>query len=572
MKIPVARKIRRILFLQLPCLDNEIGRHTENMELAGFYLLHSLVRTGEAGGLEFRFLERKEELLDDGHILHLLLDWQPDVICCTLYLWNIERTLHILKRFKVAEPTVRIVAGGPEVCIHHPFLFRSLVPDVVVSGEGEGVFPHILRALRRHETTDLACVAWKKDHRYRWGESVLPALSLQESLPPPHHPGWVPDADGTAYVEAGRGCPMSCTYCRYAHQRKGMTFLPPQELTKRIRVLRDRGAREIRFVDPTLNAHPFFSRILGSLAGLNKTGPIRFFAEVRAETLLPEQIDILASAGFKEVEVGVQSRDPKVLRLIHRPANHSLLEENLSRMVSEGIEVTLDLMYGLPGQRFEDVAGSLEWAKDLAVRNIQCLQTLLLPGTELRKNRKRWGMAADSLPPYGVRSTDSLSWNEIRDIEELIHEISPADCMTSRFTGHRLSDLFEEKVVIHIDRRKDPAFLPGTSSRRAILFRGDDLFAAKSEVCKIMSEAVAAEPHMLWQFVLNPEREFPLDLLESMIAQLHAFPSHWIDRSASVAGWNRIASRRILVLLRQDFRYSTSWIKAVESLLEDHFY
>jgi radical SAM superfamily enzyme YgiQ (UPF0313 family) len=86
-----------------------------------------------------------------------------------------------------------------------------------------------------------------------------------------------------------------------------MTFLPPQELTKRIRVLRDRGAREIRFVDPTLNAHPFFSRILGSLAGLNKTGPIRFFAEVRAETLLPEQIDILASAGFKEVEVGVQA-------------------------------------------------------------------------------------------------------------------------------------------------------------------------------------------------------------------------------------------------------------------------
>ena len=99
-----------------------------------------------------------------------------------------------------------------------------------------------------------------------------------------------------------------------------------------------------------------------------------------------------------------------------------------------------------------------------------------------------------------------------------------------------------------------------------------DLFAAKSEVCKIMSEAVAAEPHMLWQFVLNPEREFPLDLLESMIAQLHAFPSHWIDRSASVAGWNRIASRRILVLRRQDFRYPTSWIKAVESLLGDHFY
>ncbi len=540
--------------------------------MAGFYLVHSLVRAGEAKGLEFRFLQQQEELLDDSHMLHLLLEYQPDVICCTLYLWNIERTLHILKRVKTAYPKVRIIAGGPEVSIHHPFLFRSLVPDVAVAGEGERVFPHIIRALRRRETTDLDCVAWKKGRRYQWGERFLPALSLEECLPPSHHPGWSPDGVGTAYIEAGRGCPMSCTYCRYAHLKKSTTFLSPQELMKRIRVLRDRGAREIRFVDPTLNANPFFSRILRSLALLNKNEPVRFFAEVRAETLLPEEIGILTSAGFSEIEVGVQSRDPKVLRLIHRPANQSRLEENLVRMVSEGIEVTLDLMYGLPGQRLEDAAGSIRWARDLGPRNVQCLQTLLLPGTDLRDHRRRWDIRADSLPPYGVRSTDSLSWDEIRGIEELVHEPSPADCRTTRFSGHRLKDLFEEKIVLDMDRIKDFVFFPGSSSRRAILFRGEDLFAAKSEICKIMKEAVAAEPHMLWQFVLNPEREFPLDLLELMIAQLHAFPSHWTDRFASVAGWNRIASRRIFVLLRRGFHCPRPWIEAVESLLEEHFY
>ncbi|RJR43669.1 MAG: radical SAM protein [Desulfobacteraceae bacterium] len=562
----------KILFLQLPCLDNEVGRHVENMPMAGFYLAHSLVRTGAAEGIDFLFLEREEEFLDDAHILHLLLDRHPDVICCTLYLWNIERTLHLLKKIKRADPDIRIVAGGPEVSLGHPFLFRSLLPDVAVAGEGEGVFPLVVRALRKREFTDLRCVGWRKGHRYLWGEKVLAAPSLEECLPPPDHPGWVPDDQGTAYIETGRGCPMSCAYCRYAQLRKGMTFLGPQELTRRIRVLRNRGAREIRFVDPTLNANPAFRPILKNLARLNQRDPVRLFGEVRAETLLPEDIADMRSAGFSEIEVGVQSRDPKVLRLIHRPADQDALEENLRRMISEGIEVTLDLMYGLPGQTLEDVAGSLRWARDLGPGNLQCLQTLLLPGTELRKNRRRWGVLADPLPPYAVRSTRSLSWEEIRGIEELIHEISPADCMTHRFAGYRLDDLFAEKVVVHLGRKDDCALFKGSSSRRAVLFRGEDLFGAKTEICRIIGEAVRAEPHMLWQFVLNPEREFPLDLLEAMISRLREFPPQWIDRFASIAAWNRISSRRIFVLLRPGFRRSLTWIRAAESLLEDHFY
>jgi hypothetical protein len=77
---------------------------------------------------------------------------------------------------------------------------------------------------------------------------------------------------------------------------------------------------------------------------------------------------------------------------------------------------------------------------------------------------------------------------------------------------------------------------------------------------------------MLWQFVLNPEEEEPLDLLDEMILGIREHSSHLIDRFSYVAGWNRIASRRILVLLKRSRTYSPSWIKAAENLLEDHFY
>ena len=77
---------------------------------------------------------------------------------------------------------------------------------------------------------------------------------------------------------------------------------------------------------------------------------------------------------------------------------------------------------------------------------------------------------------------------------------------------------------------------------------------------------------MLWQFVLNPSEEEPLDLVEQMVAEIRRHPSHWIDRFASVSAWERVASRRIFILLKRSGRFSHSWIKAAEDLLEDHFF
>lgn len=566
-------KTTRILYLQLPCLDNGSGRDMENMPMAASYLHHALTRSGEEKGrLETRFLSREEEMLDDRHLLQLLIAWRPDILCSTLYLWNVERSIHILREVKRALPGLRVVAGGPEVGFDHPFLFRSLVPDCAVVGEGEAVFPLIVRALRRGDATDFQTVAWRDGRRYLWGKKPAASLPLARILPPPGSPAWGPDANGIAYMETGRGCPMSCTYCRYSHLRRKMSFLSAQEVTRRVKSLKEKGAREIRFVDPTLNANPSFGRILSSLAEMGDSKRPVLFAELRAETLQPEEIGLLAPSGLRSVEVGVQSRDPQVLRSIHRPTNQERLEESLRRMISEGIEVTLDLMYGLPGQSLGEVEDSIRWARGLKPAYVQCLQTLLLPGTELRRERRRWSIRADTLPPYGVRSTNGLSWEEILKIEKIIHEISPTNSMTVRFVGYRIPDLFEEKVTLDVELTQIPAVVPGSSSRRAILIRGQDLYAAKRRILSILRRAVMGEPHMLWQFVLNPAGEFPLDLLEEMIGEIRSFPSHWIDRFASVSGWNRIASRRIFILLRRGRPCPPDWILGAQTLLEDHFY
>jgi hypothetical protein len=365
---------------------------------------------------------------------------------------------------------------------------------------------------------------------------------------------------------------LRCSYCRYGHLRRKTDFFDAEEVTRRVSILMDRGAKEIRFVDPVFNANPAFQDILNALRKLNRKGKLRFFAEVQADLLAPDQIRALAEAGFSELEAGVQSLDPQVLKRICRPVRLVPLENNLRLMAHEGIRVTIDLMYGLPGQTLQEVVRSLKWAWQFKGANVQCLQTLLLPGTDLRAERRRWDMEADDRPPYGVRSTSTLSQEDIRAIEEFMHKKSSLDCMTEKFVGTTLPDLFKEQIPLDLTKVQFSDEIPGGTSRRAILFRAPSLFAHRKQMIAVIRKAIASEPNMLWQFVLHPEQEEPLDVLDDLIAEVRQWPPLWTDRFASVAGWDRLASRRIFVLLKPAGPYSKSWAKAAEALLEEHFY
>jgi len=549
----------RIIYLQLPRLDNAARGRTENVPLAGVYLQHALTRAGQSAQAEF-----VTEEWSDSALLELLAAQKPDAIAATLYLWNVERTLHVLRRARALLPGVKIFGGGPEVAKDHPFLFRSRVFDALVEGEGEAVFPELLRG-----RMNFMNVARRVGRGYVWGNQPAPAAKLAEMLPSPDDVNLHPDAHGMAYLETGRGCPLHCAYCRYPSLRTRMSFLSATEALARVRVLRQRGAKEIRFIDPTLNANPQFDALLRGLVRLNQSGGLKFFGELQAERLSAEQIGLLPRAGFTEIEAGVQSRDPLVLRAVHRPERLAPLERNIAALARTGVRVTIDLMYGLPGQRASEVRSSLLWAWRQPRAYVQCLQTLLLPGTELRARCRELGLRADARPPYGVRATPTMSAADIHALEATVYRKEAPDCPTRRFVGRNLPDLFRERNIV--DVRRGEMKLPRTA-RSALIFRGDDLWAARAQIIRAVRQALRAEPHALWQFVLEPHAEEPLDLLDALLTEIRRHPTQWQDRLATVAAPGKLASRRVFIRLRRDDRYSRHWLAAAEQLLSSVFY
>jgi hypothetical protein len=182
----------------------------------------------------------------------------------------------------------------------------------------------------------------------------------------------------------------------------------------------------------------------------------------------------------------------------------------------------------------------------------------LLPGTDLREQAERYGMKAMPLPPYGVFSTSTMSEEDMARIEVLLHDSAdmPADPVTACFTGYRLNGLFKERAGLN---------------RRALMFRGGDLNVRRKEICQTIDRLIAGEPDMLWQFVLCPEREEPIELLEAMIETIKKKPPHLLDRYASAELFGQIASRRIFVRLQKGREYDAAWREQVEELLGRHF-
>jgi uncharacterized Fe-S cluster-containing radical SAM superfamily protein len=438
-------------------------------------------------------------------------------------------------------------------------------------GEGEIVLPAILEAMAAGRTTNFNTVAWRSGKGWAWGRRPAAQADLARHAPPADYPGLRPDLGGMAYIETTRGCPMRCTFCRYHHLRRRVNSLPPADVARRVARFAERGAREFKFTDPTFNSHPRFDDVLRAIGAINRDRRLTFFAELRADTLTDHAADLLAEAHFTEIEIGLQSADPAVLRAIHRPDRVSRVLEGAQKLARRGIKVTLDVMYGLPRQTADDVYRSIAWGLGRPNVTVQPLQTLLLPGTDLRAQAAGWGMKAASLPPYGVCSTATMSRAEMRGIETYILNTPdlPADSPAARYAGRRLPDLFAERVTVDA---AGPLAIPGWQNRRAVLLRGRDLYGRRQAIRRAIREAVRSDPDMLWQFVLAPETEEPLDLVDEIAAELRRHPRHLLDRYANSMLTGRRAARRVFVQPDSRRRFDPAWVAAAEELLASLFY
>ena len=128
---------------------------------------------------------------------------------------------------------------------------------------------------------------------------------------------------------------------------------------------------------PTFTQPAALTRLLATLPDCDE-----LTVEANPETVTPELAERLRAGGVNRVSLGVQSFRPHLLKTLERRAGPDDARRAFATLRETGFDnLSLDLIYGIPGQSTDDLARDLDDALALEPEHISAYELEAKPGT-----------------------------------------------------------------------------------------------------------------------------------------------------------------------------------------------
>jgi hypothetical protein len=191
-----------------------------------------------------------------------------------------------------------------------------------------------------------------------------------------------------------------------------------------LRAIHAAGVREVAFLDTNFNMDRKRAvelwRFLKDLGGR-----VRYAFELRGELIDAEQAEALSALDYF-AEIGLQSINEASLKAVKRWYEPDRFFRGVRLLLDAGIYrectasghggVAVDLMMALPRETVEDAMAGLDFVFALGSPTVVLAMTKILPGTELHDDARRFRYESDPDAQYEVRSSSTLTKEEVRDL------------------------------------------------------------------------------------------------------------------------------------------------------------
>ena len=308
-----------------------------------------------------------------------------------------------------------IILGGPEVSYEGESLLQIPEVDLIMEGEGEETWKEYLdyRIKNQGILSDINGLIYRNDLGI--AQRTKPRQPLDLNKLPFVYKSLEGLSHKILYYEASRGCPFNCQYCLSSIEQ-GVRFVPVEKVKKHMAYFLEQKVKQVKFVDRTFNTRKQYAMDIWSYIIEHDNGYTNFHFEIAAELIYDEMFDLLAKArpGLIQFEIGVQSTNPNVLKIIKRPMPFEAIKSVVERIQALGnIHQHLDLIAGLPEEDYSSFRNSFNDVMSLRPEQFQLGFLKLLKGSGLREKAEQYGLIYKAEPPYEILYTSYISYDEI---------------------------------------------------------------------------------------------------------------------------------------------------------------
>lgn len=365
-----------------PIAGDDQASWSSSPKLNGIYLYSYLTRKNFNVELIHNFTAEK-------NLFASLLAQNPmAVIVSTPFIFFKKTLRNLIADIRSLAPDIYIIAGGSFINYSYLLLERSLKgvyeanlaaddflflrsdnePDIdlyIISPRGEDILCRALEKIHNGQSPEgLENTAHLSGKSYVFGQR-----SDSTALPPIPEVDWrlLPGSvfsAGVVPVQGSNGCPFDCAFCNFTKDRRFTFVKPVDRLADELNTVKQLGARYVWFVDDNFrlgrdDLDSVCRRFIEENIG------IKWMCFIRASTLQKTNLDLLRQAGCMEVQIGLESGDPVILKNMNKKADPAMYREVIADVLNHGINVSCYFITGFPGETEISAAATREFIRQI---------------------------------------------------------------------------------------------------------------------------------------------------------------------------------------------------------------
>ena len=323
---------------------------------------------------------------------------------------------------------ITIVFGGPQAeLVAEETLNHFPCVDYICCGEGENTIVPLLNMIL-HNNKEVAKLTIP-GLVYRNENGTIRKNNLPDLLPDNYthndlYYNLVPEnvirISRSVTIDAGRGCPFSCTFCstktfwkqKYRLRDLANTIYEIEYVVKHF------GNKLFSF------SHDLFTvnknRVSDFCDKLKDSGiNIKWTCSARIDCIDEELIKKMSSVGLVGIYYGIESGSERMQKIINKNLSIQRCKEIIKFSVQNKVAVTASFIYGFPEETFDDLNKTLEFIHQLLLTgaDVQLHYLTFEKGSKLYENYKH-ELSFSCLAQHNIFGVKELS-DEIRKNPEI---------------------------------------------------------------------------------------------------------------------------------------------------------